>query len=129
MSVESMMNHRARVWRPVQGKDAMQAVVNGWQVATEPPTRNNLWTSPQDTRLADRGPGEQTAGVESPRWYMTKEADVTERDVVELISGPEAPSYWRVQSASSPSRPNEGRHHWRIAVEPYHGDAPEEEGS
>lgn len=119
-----MMNHRARVWRPVQGKDAMQAVVNGWIIATEPGARNNLWTSPQDTRLTDRGPGEATSGVESPRWHMTREADVTERDVVELVSGPEAPSYWRVQSASSPSRPQEARHHWRIAVEPYHGDAP-----
>jgi hypothetical protein len=126
MSVERMMNHRARVWRRLESVGEMREVVNGWQVVTEPPTWNNLWTSPQDRRLRDDGPGEAIQGVQSPRWFMRKEAVVAERDVVELVSGPEAPSYWNVQSASSPSRPNESRHHWRIAVEPYNGPAPEE---
>lgn len=121
-----MMNHRARVWRRVQGVAAMREVVNGWEIATEAPTWNNLWTSPQSQRLTDNGPGEAPGAVEGIRWHMRKEADVRERDVVELVDGPEAPSYWLVQSASSPSRPNEGRHHWRITVEPYHGETPEE---
>lgn len=121
-----MMNHRARVWRPVQGVGAMREAVNTWQIATEAPTQNNLWTSPQSGRLDDPGPGETSMGAEGIRWHMRPEADVKKRDVVELVSGPEAPSFWRVQGASSPSRPNESRHHWRIVVEPYHGDAPVE---
>ncbi len=120
-----MMNHRARVYRKAQDRGEYAQVENAWDVVTETPSQNNLWTSPQNTRLRDPGGGEATDGVEADRWYMTKEADVAERDVVQLVSGPEAPSYWLVQSASSPSRPNEARHHWRIAVEPYHGEPPD----
>lgn len=126
MAIEFLMNHRARVWRKVQSQGVHAEVTNAWDIATPTPSLNNLWTSPQNARLRDPGGGETTDGVEAIRWYMTREADVTERDVVELVAGPEAPSYWLVQSASSPSRPNEGRHHWRIAVEPYHGEAPTE---
>jgi hypothetical protein len=117
MAIEGLMNHRGRVWRPAQSRGAYGTVEDTWTVVTEP-ARNNCEPPPISLDTNDAGPGEQRSGAVR-RWYMTREADVAERDVVEVYEGPESPSYWRVLSVSFPRR-----HHYRLVMEPWKGELP-----
>ncbi len=126
MSLESLMNHRARVWRPTQARGIRREVVNDFAIVTEP-TRNNARPAPIRGTLTDKGPGEQRTLADRRGWYLTKEVVVDEKDVIEFVSGPESPLRVRVLSSSFPGRPNATGHHHMVTVEPYVGRLPSDD--
>ncbi len=119
MAIEDLMNHKARVWRPVDTRGEYAEVVNGWELVTDPSV-NNCEPPPMGLVIADQGGGEASSG-EVRRWYMTRGSNLAERDVIEVFAGPQATSYWRVLGVSYPRA-----HHYRFVAEPYVGDPPEE---
>lgn len=126
MAIEQMMNHRARVWRPTQGRGSRAEIVRTFEVVTEP-TSLNCRPAPLKWVQREMGPGEGLAATEIRRWYMTRDADVAKQDVVELYDGPDAPQNVRVLDASFPSKPGAAGHHYMLVVEPYLGPLPEAE--
>lgn len=128
MSIERLMNHRARVWRPTQGKGSYNEVVNTWELVTDP-VALNCRPSPIKWALRNEGPGEQSVPTETRRWYMTKDADVQKFDVVEMYDGPDAPQNVRVLDATFPGKPGQSGHHYMLNVEPWEGTLPAVEES
>lgn len=100
MSFNGLMNHRVRVYRE---PDPLANVDDTGHVPTRPEPLaadgmgfnarpHQRWMGDQ----RDRGPGEQQDRLRT--WYLRKEVEVAERDVLLVTAGEEAGSTWRVVS-------------------------------
>lgn len=116
MSFNGLMNHKGRIWRPTETRDAFKAVTKTY-VPGDAPTVNNCRPAPIKWTMRDSGAGEASAVQgEVRRWFMRSDTDVQQRDVVEIIEGPETGRKVHVLDASLPHS-----HHWMLVVEPFHG--------
>lgn len=125
MAFIDLLDHRADVLRPTEEVGDMREVV----IILVPVSEGvRAAVVPERIRLGDPGPGEKPTGrVEI---YLEIAAVVTERDIVRLTSGANAPSDWRVVSHTVPSgrrRLGRGGHHHEVVVEPWHDSLPEED--
>jgi len=92
----STMRETRRSWKPVLGMDDYR-----------------LKLSPLNERLADTGAGERAAG----EWKaIAGVGDVEEGDVLDVVTGPEAPVYLEVLSKRSP-----GGRHLELELAPWTG--------
>lgn len=123
MSLAALFDHYAEVWRPVETTGPAREIVVSFDLV-EPATRNCAVVPPvgkeRGVRTVDIGPGETTRGQTT--FLMARDLDVQERDVIRLVSGPEATSTWRVGATARPRG-----HHVEAMVEPWVGILPEEE--
>lgn len=109
-------NHKVRVYRETAGEDAYGSTS---VLAADPePTANN--GRPDQSWSGDQ----QEAGGEMQgakrRWFLRPGMNVKDRDVLSVISGPEAPSTLRVVSAI-PVGNGRSVHHLEVNVETYTG--------
>lgn len=111
MALEDHFDHVIEVWRPIETRGAHAEVDVGWEQVTTPSGVNGCHI-PTDGRLEDPGPGERATG--RLYWVLHKNATVSERDVLNVTDGDQAPFRGRV--VSPPVYPR--AHHWEVVVEP-----------
>lgn len=113
------MDHRLRVWRrTVTGLGPQRnELVEYVQVGTDPVGFNAVVNRPV-TQAADAGPG--VAPIGARYLYMSAAADVRVRDVLEIISGPDAG--YRGEIDGGPTRPR--GNHTEITTSVWHGKLP-----
>ena len=115
MSIRRLFNHRAVVYRATVTRDEYGGTVETWVAQTAPDGLNarpdQNWSGAQQ----DHGPGEQQGATR--RWFLSNGFDVAERDVVYVVSGPEAGTYLRVESVTQPTRVGATVHHVEVNVE------------
>lgn len=121
MSIERLFNHNAVVWRATVTRDSFGGTVETWSDLPAPVGTNGHNCTPHQNWAGaqqDHGPGEQQSAKRV--WYLHKDFDVTEFDVVEITAGPEAPLLLNVGSVSKPAalaRPGQPVNQIEINVE------------
>jgi len=123
MALEDLYDHRIRIWRPTASRGPLREETRSYAIVLEPPSIFNATVRRPTARLANPGPG--LAPVGERKVYCASETPVQARDVVELVSGPEAPSLLEVDEP--PTRPR--GHHTELTCRFFVGAAPTEDGS
>lgn len=114
MSIEALFDHEVRVYRPTEGTTDYGAAETLSPVG-DVPTGPNAAIVPPKLGLQNVEAGERPSGTLDG--YMAADADVSRRDILDVTSGPEAPTKLRVLSLSRPRG-----HHTELRLEPYTGD-------
>lgn len=119
-ALRRLWNHRAILYRSIESRDEFGDTVAEWVPQDTPPGKNcrtdETWAGAQD----DRGPGERQAGERL--WFLDRRfGDVRDRDVLEIVEGPEAPMKIKVLSVNRPTNPREV-HHFEINSEIFQGE-------
>lgn len=112
-----LLNHRVRVYRDAEGTDAFgsTSVLTPGAI----PEYNNARPDQAWSGDQQRAGGEMQGAHR--RWFLSAGVDVAERDVLEVLSGTEAPSNLRVVSVTKVSG-RRGLHHIEVNVETYSGE-------
>lgn len=118
MSIASLCDHRAIVYRATELRDELQDAVASWSPLPPPAGKNCRPNQAWSGSLEDRGPGQQQAATRT--WYLVPSFDVRERDVLSIVDGPEAPLLVRVLSVNRPTAPMD-IHHLEVEVEVWNG--------
>lgn len=117
-AIDSLFDHTVRIWRPTPERSRLGVEERTYQVVTPSAgAKVNRSTAP----VGDAGPGFQPIG--SRRLYMAPDADVQARDLVELLTGPDAPQFWEVNEP--PTIPM--GHHAQLDCIAWNGETPTEE--
>lgn len=119
--IDRLWNHRAVAYRATVTRDSFGGTVEGW-VETEG-TPAGLNSRPDQNwagALQDHGPGEQQGAMR--RWFLHREFDVEERDVLQVVEGAEAGLLLRVESVTKPTRVRPAIHHYEVNVEVWQGE-------
>lgn len=124
VSIEALFNHRAIVYRGTETRDELQDVVTTWAALTAPNGLNCRPNQDWSGSLQDHGPGEQQGAMR--QWFLHKDFDVRQRDVVSVVSGPESPVTLKVESVTPCTDPLEV-HHYEVNVSVWHGSLVEDE--
>lgn len=121
MSLRSLFNHRAVAYRTTPTRDDYGGTVDVWaETAGTPAGLNARPDQGWSGTLQDHGPGEQQGAKR--RWFLAGGFDVTERDVVAVVSGPEAGLQLRVESVTPQARRSTAIHHIEVNVEVWQGE-------
>lgn len=110
-------NHKVRVFKETEGTDDFGST-SVLEPGAEPTTNNarpdQAWSGDQQEA------GGEVQGAKR-RWFLKATTDVEERDILAVLSGPEAPKNLRVLSKVSAGN---GRktHHIEVNVEEYTGE-------
>lgn len=120
MSIRRLWNHRVAAYRATSSRDAFGGTVETWG-ATDAPERLNArpdqdWSGD----LQDHGPGEQQGAKR--RWFLDPAIDVAERDVLDVMSGPEVGTQLRVESVTRLTRVGQAVHHIEVNVSAWTGE-------
>lgn len=116
--IDSLFDHDVKIWRPTRERSTLGVEERTYQVhIAEARCKVNRSTAPS----ADTGPGMQPTGAR--RLYMRPDVDVKPRDLVELVTGPDAPQFWEVDQL--PSLPR--GHHMQLDCIAWNGVRPTEE--
>lgn len=136
MSIRRLFNHTVRVYREPDAqaaRDSLGGVASRPQAVGPVPTGynarpNQAWTGSQ----VDRGPGEQQAGRRL--WFLDADLDVAERDVLQVLAGPEGDGQLLRVISAVPVSTRRSVHHWEVntelwvgEVDDYYEPAPEPE--
>jgi hypothetical protein len=125
--IAHLMTHRAVLHRETATRDRFGDTVVTWTQHTTPAGLNARPDQNWSGTLQDSGPGDQQAGMR--RWFLLAGFDVGERDVLQVVSGPEAPVLLRVQSVTKPTQTSPAVHHIEVNVEVWQGTLGAEEES
>lgn len=116
--IDRLFDHTVRIWRPV-ASSANRLGVETREYSVAIPTAGcalNRNVSPKQ----DQGPGMDQMGRR--RFYMRPDLDIRARDVVEILSGPDADGQnWEVDQ--NPTRPR--NHHTQVDAIAWNGELPE----
>jgi hypothetical protein len=112
-------NHRATLHRPVEVNTTGDPSMS-WTTPSVPAGLNarpdQSWTG----LLAGSPLGEQQAATRI--WFLDADFDdIAERDVLNVIDGPESPSLWRIHSVTKPTRASQVVHHVEVSTRHYEG--------
>jgi hypothetical protein len=115
MSFASLLDHQARVWRLDETLGDHRETVHD-----RAPVYDSVPCTLKRMRavLSDAGPGLVPSGERTV--YFLPAVTLEQRDVVELISGPDAPATLEVESSSKPRG-----HHVEARCTEFHGKLPE----
>jgi hypothetical protein len=121
MSIRHLCDHRVRIYRRAAQLDAeLRSETLSYQPVAAAPARNNAKLNRPRARTGDVGPGSAPIGERTV--YMDAGADVEERDVLQVLSGPDAPCLLEVDGP--PTRPR--GHHVELACRLFNGTLDEE---
>lgn len=117
-TIDRLFDHTVRVWRCTPERSSLGVEERTYFVhVAEAGAKVNRSTAP----VADTGPGMQPTG--SRRLYMRTDVDVQARDLVELVTGPDAGQFWEVDQP--PTKPQ--GHHAQLDCIAWNGVTPTEE--
>lgn len=115
-----LLNHHVEWYREVTTRDQFGDVIVAWAEQTTPDGLNarpdQVWAGV----LQDSGPGEQQD--RKRRWFLDKGFEgIAERDVLSVVSGPDAPLLLRVEGVT-PQWDSTHLHHIEVNVEVWNGE-------
>ncbi len=115
--IDRLFDHKVLVWRPT----ATHANRLGAQTRTHTQvgTLQGAAVNRESAPMADQGVGMVPTGRR--RLYMRPDANVQERDVVQIVDGPDAGGTWEVDQP--PTRPR--GHHTQVDAIAWNGQLPE----
>lgn len=116
--IDRLFDHVVRIWRPAASSENRLGVETRIYSVANPSAgcALNRNVSPEQ----DQGPGMDQTGRR--RFYMRPDLDIRARDVVEIVSGPDADGQrWEVDQA--PTRPR--GHHTQVDAIAWNGVLPE----
>lgn len=117
-AIERLFDSTVRIWRATPERSALGVEERTYFVViVSAGAKVNRSTAPE----ADGGPGLQPTG--GRRIYMKPDVDVQSRDLVELVTGADAPQFWEVNEP--PTRPQD--HHTQLDCIAWNGETPTEE--
>lgn len=121
MSFDSMLNHRAVLYRPTAGGvDANGDPTAGFSQPTTPSGTNARPDQSWSGLLVNTPLGEQQANTKI--WHLHRGfTDIHERDILDIVEGPEAPARYRVLSRSFVTNGVGVVHHVEVATHVYTG--------
>lgn len=126
-TIERLYQHNVTVYRATVTRDDFGGTVEEW-VGQDAPAGSNGFNARPDQNWSgaqqDHGPGEQQGARR--RWFLHRDFDVEERDVLSVEEGPEAPVLLRVESVTLPTRRGPAVHHIEVNVEIWNGELEEE---
>lgn len=112
MSIDHLLDSTCRIWLHVEGATSLEAD-HKTVAATEA-----CYLSPVGMDRQDTGAGQRDIGR---RWMFLKLTSIAAvEDVLEIVTGPDAGSTWRV--VEPPQHPRS--HHTEAHVEPWNGVLP-----
>ncbi len=116
MSFSSLLDHTARIWRRTvtMGPNLREEIVEYVPLAIARCAKKR-----PEARLIDTGPGLAGEGIR--KVYMEAAEDAIERDVLEFLTGPDAPETLEIDSP--PTRPR--GHHLELTCRLFTGRLPE----
>jgi hypothetical protein len=118
-----LLNSRVVWYRETTARDQFGDVVVGWQEQSTPDGLNARPDQAWAGVLQDSGPGEQQTNKR--RWFLDKRFEgVAERDVLAVVSGPDAPVLLRVEGVT-PQWDSVHLHHIEVNVEVWQGSLEE----
>lgn len=117
-AIDRLFDHTVRVWRPTPERSSLGVEERTYTVVdASAGAKLDRSTAP----VADRGLG--LAPIGRRRLYMRPDADILARDLIEVLTGPDAPQFWEVDEP--PTRPM--HHHTQLDCIFWDGVAPVEE--
>lgn len=121
-SIANLFDHRVVLYRfPADTIDASGDPVQ--PTPTTVTTPSGLNARPDDllaARLAESPIGETQAGLMG--WFLDKGfTDIHERDVLNVVSGPESPKMYRILAVSKPTDRTGSVHHIEVVTEQFRG--------
>lgn len=117
MSYRGLLDHTARVWRRTETAGTYAETVISYDIVY---AAARCTLRRKRAVLSDAGPG--VVGVGERTLYFPKGVTLVKRDLVELVTGPDAPAWLEVESAAKPRG-----HHVEARCTEYHGERPEVE--
>lgn len=123
MSVRRLFNHRVTPHRATYTRDDFGGTTPTWAAQSAPARLNARPDQDWSGAQQDHGPGEQQGAKR--RWFLDRGIDIAERDVLEVVDGPEAPSLLRVESVTKPTQRGTRVHHIEVNVEVWEGSLEE----
>lgn len=116
--IRHLCDHRGILYRSVPTRDALGDTIDVWVQQTTPAGKNCRPNQAWSGTLQDHGPGEQQQAKR--QWFLVKGFEPEERDVLQIVSGPETGLLLRVQSVTKPTDHLQV-HHVEINVEVWKG--------
>ena len=117
MSFASLLDHTARIWRRTETPGTYLETTIDYAVVY---AAADCTLKRKAAVLAEAGPGIVDAGGRTV--YFLPSVTLVKRDLVELVTGPDAPAWLEVESASRPRG-----HHVEARCAEYSGETPEVE--
>jgi hypothetical protein len=117
--IRGLWNHRVIAYAESTTRDEFGDVVQAWVAEDAPDGMNARPDQGWSGKLQDSGPGEQTAGVR--RWFLHADIPATDRSILSVTEGPEAPVLLRVLSVVPQMRRAGPAHHTEVNVEVWNG--------
>lgn len=115
--IDRMFDHEVRIWRPTVTKDDLGAESREYAAVAEHPCALKRPTAP----LADLGAGLAPTGRR--RFYLRPDVDVQLRDIVEVVSGPDAAGEQATWEVDEPPTKPRG-HHTQVDAITWNGNLP-----
>jgi hypothetical protein len=117
MSFSSLLDHTARIWRRTEALGTYQETTASYSLAyaSVPCTLRR-----KRAVLSEAGPG--TVDVGERTVYFKPAVTLEEKDLVELVTGPDSPDWMEVESRAKPRG-----HHIEARCVEFHGITPEME--
>jgi hypothetical protein len=100
MSIASLFDHRVQTHRADSVRGRLGSVMESWPAVQAAPAANNVKWTPDDHDLKPMGFGDEatlTGTLSVPPTF-----DIRHRDLVNVLSGPDAPMVLRVVSVTNP---------------------------
>lgn len=116
MSIGHLLDHTARVWRPVESLGSRRETVRTYVVHIEAIAAA---CTRKRGMISQSLPSGGTVVVGNRMLYTDIPADIRERDIVELLSGSYAPARLEIESVSRPRD-----HHLEATATQWHGQLP-----
>jgi hypothetical protein len=115
MSYSGLLDHTARIWRRDETLGTYRETVMSYTVQYHGPP---CTLRRKRSVLSEAGPGIVDSGERTV--YFKRDILLQKRDLVELVTGPDAPAWLEVESASRPRG-----HHTEARCSEWSGDTPE----
>jgi hypothetical protein len=116
--IRHLCDHRGILYRATVTRDALGDTIETWVQQTTPAGKNcrpnQAWSGDQQ----DHGPGEQQGAKR--QWFLRAGFAPKDRDVLSVVTGPEAETLLRILSVTSPTDPKRV-HHIEVNVEVWQG--------
>lgn len=110
-SISRLFDHTVRVWRPSRASDGLGVESRNYVLRSTLGAAVNRSTAPEGLVAGGLAPTGRR------RMYFLPTVDIQPRDVLEIVSGPEAPGTWEVDEP--PTRPR--NHHTQVDSIDWHG--------
>lgn len=118
MSIKGLLDHRGVIYRNTVTRDELRDTNPHWAPLSAPAGKNCRPNQNWSGSLQDAGPGEKQSALR--QWFLDAGFDVQERDVLQIVEGPEIGALLWIESVTRPTAPRMV-HHLEVNVRVWDG--------